>query len=251
MIDVSITFTMINMLLTIAGSGLLLTYHHRLRHERQELGRVKQALTEAMERDRSERARARIAQEIHDELGRELTKINMLVTEVQRTRTERSHQLERVASLSCEAHSKLNDIIWAVDADQDTVLDLVEHASRCTDRILQRSAVRAETLFVHNGLDRPIDPEIKRKIFLLLKEAVINSIEHANAGWMQVLLQTELDRFRILVHDDGIGFDPGSAMATGNGLRMMKTRSEELGAAFRLVTDLGKGCSIEVSGPLH
>ena len=247
------TILMLLSLLAIAGFGGVLWQRYNAWREREEFARLEQNLLNALEENRSERARTRIAQEIHDELGRELTKINMLVTEVQRSRAEPHYHdpLDRVASLSREMHSKLNDIVWAVDPEHDGVKELVEHASRCTDRILQNAPVRVQKNFIHRGPDLPLDPGIKRNIFLLLKEAVANSIEYADARHMQVSLETDRDRFSIHVADDGIGFEPADSITKGNGLRMMKARCEELGAEFQLFAGTGKGCSIRVSGPLR
>lgn len=247
--DASIGFIPMTLLLAI---GLAVPWLRFRTRDRNELARMRLALAEALDRDLTQRARMRIAQEIHDELGRDLTKIIMLVAEVQRMPAVHGipDRLDRIAGLSREMHSKLNDIIWATDPEHDRIKDLVEHARSCTDRIVQNASVRTQKNFVHHGPDGPIHPTIKRNIFLLLKEAVNNAIEYAYAQHIDISLETDPQHFKIHVIDDGVGFDPTSAIGKGNGLRVMKARCEELGAEFRLITANGKGCTIEVSGSL-
>lgn len=229
-------------------------YRDTLIQASEKLARAEIELQRAVREQDAERMRSSIAREIHDELGMQLTKITMLIAEVRRQEHDPTVRttayLDRIADLSRQANSSLNDILWAVDPEHDSIRDLVQHAKASTDRIIGNAHVRAEKHFAHNGPDRPIDPATKRSIFLLLKEALNNSLEYAGADNIQILLETDPEHFRIQVKDNGIGFEPEFSMTEGNGIRLMKARSAALGARFELIASKGKGCTVDIYGPL-
>lgn len=222
-----------------------------VRRTRDTILRTQQQLVASEKQREAEQVRTRIARDVHDELGSELTRISLLVGEGRKEQAGASAQrMDEIASLTREVSSSLSDIVWAVDPRHDSVESLVAHAQHYAERMLENVPVRLEQRFVHVGPDRALDPATKRNIFLLLKEALNNALKYANASHILVALETGSDRFKLQVKDDGVGFNTDHLGAAGNGLRNMRSRSEALGASLRLTTSPGQGCTVEVEGPL-
>ena len=243
-----IAFGGVLVLLLSAGLWSRLRY---IRRTRDTILRTQRQLVISEKQREAEQVRTRIARDMHDELGSELTKIGMMIGELKNGHAVvPAEKLERIATLSGEANTSLHDIVWAVDPQHDSVRSLVLHAEHHTERMFEGRNVELEQDFDHEGTDRPIDPQTKRNIFLLLKEAVNNALKYSKAGHIKVSLRTTPRSFHLLVKDDGIGFDLMASRENGNGTRNMRARCEALGADLHITTAPGMGCAIEAKGPI-
>ena len=243
-----IAFGGVLVLLLSAGLWSRLRY---IRRTRDTILRTQRQLVISEKKREAEQVRTRIARDMHDELGSELTKIGMMIGELKNGHAVvPAEKLERIATLSGEANTSLHDIVWAVDPQHDSVRSLILHAQYYTDRLFEGRNIQLEQLFDHEGADRPIDPGTKRNIFLLLKEAVNNALKYSKADHILVSLRTTPHTFHLLVKDNGIGFDLLANRENGNGTRNMRSRCEALGADLHFTTAPGKGCAVEAKGPL-
>ncbi|MBK9073410.1 MAG: tetratricopeptide repeat protein [Flavobacteriales bacterium] len=225
-----------------------------VRRTRDTILRTQQQLVASEKQREAEQVRTRIARDVHDEIGSELTKITLLIAQTKRdqartTATPLPH-LDGIAALSRQVSASLNDIVWAVDPRHDSVQALVVHAQHYTERMLENSTARIEQHFVHTGTDRPLDPATKRNIFLLLKEALNNALKYAKAERISVSLTTDEHGFALCVADNGVGFDAEALARKGNGLRNMEARCAALGATLVITATPGAGCTVQAHGPI-
>lgn len=245
-------------LLLVGGAAVLLLallLWSRLRYARRAHAAILEAqerLVESEKQREAEQVRTRIARDVHDEIGSELTKITLLIAQKRMTRTGGlvPADLDDVATLSQHVSGSLNDVVWAVDPRHDTVGSLLMHAQHFTERLLADAAVEARLKFLSDADERPIDPSHKRDLFLLLKEALNNALKHAGSTSLWVSLVVEGPRFDLEVRDDGSGFDRAALARAGNGLRNMQARADALGAALEVITAPGKGCTVRATGTL-
>lgn len=244
-----------NLIAVVGGALLLLAIGlwSRLRYVRRArdtIVRTQQQLVESEKRREASEVRTRIARDVHDELGSEVTRITLLVGESRRAQTDPDNKsrMDEIASLTREVGSALSDIVWAVDPQHDNATALVAHAEHFTQRMLSSAEVRVERDFGHSGADRVIDPASKRDLFLLLKEALNNALKYAQAMHIAVRLRTDEQGYRMSVQDDGVGFDPSIGRAGGNGLANMRARGASLGAELHITSSPGHGCRVEVNG---
>lgn len=207
-------------------------------------------LVESEKARQAEELRTRIARDIHDEIGGELTKITLLGKKARRQMDEGSREaseaLDRIRDLSRRVGASLSDIVWAVDPERDTVQGLVDHARIMVTTLLEDVPFQVEMRFVHTGPDRSIDATVRRDIFMVLKEALNNTLKHARASHVQVLLETDALAYVLRVKDDGQGFSDGAAR--GNGSKNIRARVERLHARFEITSAPGSGTSIELRG---
>jgi signal transduction histidine kinase len=200
----------------------------------------------------AEQVRTRIARDIHDEVGSELTRISMLGGEVKRrlstSESQANEGLDQIRILTRQVSATLSDVVWAVDPQQDTVQSLVRHAESFARRMLDPFGDKAELLFTAVGADRTLDPLVKNNVFLVLKEAVNNAVKYASADRLEVQLITDRQSYRVHVKDNGQGFDPVRMAREGNGLRNMRSRAAQLGAELSIVAAPDSGTEVMMTG---
>jgi signal transduction histidine kinase len=91
--------------------------------------------------------------------------------------------------------------------------------------------------------------EHKTCIYRIVQEALHNCEQHASAQHVDVAVRQETDRLRLLIHDDGRGFD--ARRQRGMGLLGIEERVSHLGGSFTVDSTAGSGTSIEVVLPLR
>ncbi|MBX2972864.1 MAG: tetratricopeptide repeat protein [Flavobacteriales bacterium] len=201
----------------------------------------------------AEAVRTRIARDIHDDIGGDITKIGLLSHEARRLFDQDPGSafgtLTRIGDLSREVSHALHDVVNTVDPRSDDLALVMTHAREMVTRLLEGTALNAELVFQHHGNPRTLDPERKRGMLLLLKEAVNNVLKHAGASRLTISFTTDNSGFDLLVKDDGRGFDT-TTRGGGNGLRNMHARANALGAEVLVTSAPGRGCAIHVHGGL-
>lgn len=229
---------------------LLWNGNRRLRGANAAILKAQQALVASEKAREAEALRTRIARDVHDEIGGELTKITLLGRKARRQLTEdpddAAESVDRIRELSRRLGGTLYDIVWAVDPQRDTAQSLVDHARNATLLLLEGSSLEADLRFTHHGADRSIDPAVRRDIFLVLKEALNNALKHADAQALHVVLETDARGFRLLVKDDGRGIGDGDA--PGHGLGNMRARAARAGAKISITSPPGGGTKVEMEG---
>jgi signal transduction histidine kinase len=100
----------------------------------------------------------------------------------------------------------------------------------------------------HDLPARPLPPDVRHNIFLIVKEALTNALKHAAASEVRVQAKVPANTLEILVQDDGKGFDSASlAESTRNGLGNMRRRAEAIGGRLELQSAPGQGTSVKLS----
>lgn len=243
--------------LVCAALGAATAFWLRWRSQRHANAMVLEAqekLVAAEKQREASEVRTRIARDVHDQLGSDLTKLSLLGSEVQASlRDDPASVPQLVADIDRVAHEagrSLSDIVWAVDPEHDSLTGLSERSEQFAERLLARSGVAYRVHCVVEGRDRSIDPARKRDLYLFLREALNNAIKYAQASKIEVDLTAREDRVRIQVKDDGVGFHVPGAMRTGNGLRNLKERADRLAGELVIASEVGGGTLIRLEAPL-
>jgi len=219
--------------------------------------RVRRKLEQSERQHALERERARIARDIHDDLGASLTRITMLSQSVRAEldgKAQATGDVDQIYNTARELTRAMDEIVWAVNPKHDTLDSLVTYLGRFAQHFLSAAGIRCR-------LDVPVylpswalTAEIRHNVFLALKEALHNVVKHAAATEVRVSLQLEPDGFMLLVADNGRGFQlasqeehtpDGTRIGAGNGLSNMKKRLEEIGGGCEWNTGPGEGTRIQ------
>jgi signal transduction histidine kinase len=198
-----------------------------------------------------ERERARIAQDLHDELGSLLTRISLLGGLIQTDR-HNPRQVEthagKIAHAADQTVRALEEIVWAVRPGSDTLQSLVEYIAHFANELFEGNATCCRLDLPHDLPARPLPPDVRHNIFLIVKEALTNALKHAAASEVRVQAKVPANTLEILVQDDGKGFDSASlAESTRNGLGNMRRRAEAIGGRLKLQSAPGQGTSVKLS----
>jgi len=195
-----------------------------------------------------ERVRTHLATDLHDDLGAGLAEIAILSEVAKRKPADGvAEALEYTAQRARTLRASLSDIVWTVDPTRDLLADLI-HRMRETALAMLEGENRnvqfvAPTEKEVEGIELP--PALRRHLFLFFKESVTNTARHADATAVYVEVSMSARRLRVLVRDNGRGFDP-QAPATGRGLTSLRYRASEMRGELRLDSAEGRGTEIEL-----
>jgi signal transduction histidine kinase len=201
-----------------------------------------------------EEERSHLSRELHDEFGQTLTaaKINL--------------QMLRSASADPSAVQRLEDSVRMVDGmiqqarnialglrppllDEAGLLPALDHHLKS---LAERSGMRIE--FDASPAAADIPPTLNTTVFRVVQEAVCNALRHARAAVIRVALQGKPGSMRLLIQDDGVGFDPEAVQQRVKrgehlGLLGMTERVRNAGGTITLDSRPGAGSRIEVRIP--
>jgi signal transduction histidine kinase/ligand-binding sensor domain-containing protein len=191
-----------------------------------------------------DRERARIARDIHDDVGSTLTRI-VLLSELANREREQTYttdgHLAGIRSAAREITRRLDEIVWAINPRNDTLDALVTYISK-----LVTDQSRAAGL--HCRLDVPIavptwpiNGTTRHNIFLACKEAIHNAIKHSAAKHLQLRLAIQEGSFLLEIRDDGMGLPVAPHQSMGDGLFNMRERLTNLGGACEISSVPGRG----------
>jgi signal transduction histidine kinase len=205
------------------------------------------------ERALLQRERARIAREIHDDIGSRMTQLVLHGEVAQGGLPENSETRQQLAQISEEARallSTMDEILWAVNPQRDTLRDFAGYVTNYTEEYLRPSGVQC--LF-------EIDPEmasadltlpLRRNLLMAIKEALNNVVKHSGATELRLHIGCEKRRLVVVVQDNGKGFDMKHTKPQRHGLTNLCERMVEFGGTCEIVTQPGKGCRVEFNVPV-
>jgi signal transduction histidine kinase len=198
-----------------------------------------------------EQERARIAQDLHDELGSHLTRISLLGGLLKADKDSPDQIAVHAGKISQSADQTvraLEEIVWAVRPDSDTLQSLVDYMAHFANEIFEGNSIRCRLDFPNNLPAMPLPPDVRHNIFLIVKEALTNALRHSAAREVQVQLKISGAVLEIVVQDDGKGFNPESLTdERRNELRNMHRRAEAIGGKMEVQSDRGTSVKLLVN----
>jgi signal transduction histidine kinase len=202
-----------------------------------------------------EKERARIARDIHDQLGASLTQVALLGEMVEGDKdlpAEVEVHGRQIAHTARETTRTLDEIVWTVNPANDTLDGLIDYICKSGQDYLSVAGLRYRLEVPPELPSAGIAPEVRHNVFLAAKEAVTNIVRHARATSAWIRLHLEPGRFTIEIADDGRGLSgmDQERAATRNGLRNMRKRMEDIGGTFTMDTAPEGGLRVRLTVPL-
>jgi signal transduction histidine kinase/ligand-binding sensor domain-containing protein len=192
-----------------------------------------------------DKERARIARDIHDDIGGRLTEVELLIESANRTPPEKLNgQMRRISVTVRQVGESLDEIVWAVNPRHDTLPHLMDYIGQYAIQFLQTAGIRCRVDFPDEFPQRTVPPETRHNLFLAVKEALNNAARHAQATEMWLRVSLAGNRLEISVEDNGKGFDGATDNFCADGLRNMRRRMEETGGGFQIETKPNVGTRI-------
>jgi signal transduction histidine kinase len=212
---------------------------------------------EIIERQRAvERERARIAKDIHDELGASLTRITML-SQSARDELESSPaaaEVDRIYDTARDLTRAMDEIVWAVNPQHDTLDSLATYLGKFAQDFLAAAHIRCRLEMPIHLPSWPLTAEIRHNLFLAFKEALNNAVKHSAATEVRIFVEIAGDLVLLRVEDIGVGFSTNGSnnrsaneptrFSQGNGLRNMRQRLSEIGGHCEVRSAPGSGTAV-------
>ena len=202
---------------------------------------------------RTERLRSRIATDLHDDIGSSLSQIAILA-EVARRRAKPgdaavAEPLTSIAATARDLVDAMSDIVWAVNPKTDSLADLTRRMHRFAEETLGAADI-ALTFSAPHDIDLKLGADLRRELYLILKESVNNIARHSGASTARVDLALLAGELRLVITDDGHGFDPARD-GDGNGIPSMRKRASNCGGKLRIDSGPGEGTRVTVIANLR
>jgi signal transduction histidine kinase len=215
--------------------------------------------------------RQRISQEMHDDMGSGLTSLLFLSRTLSADPTAAgpaapgpaaatsrpapdtghpapAHTVAKMQGIAEQLIRKMNEIIWTLNHEQDTLDSLVAYIRSNMAETLEHAGIDFRCEVSEPVAALPLSQEFRRNIYLIVKEAVHNIVRHAGAGAAAISIGVVDHQLGITVSDNGRGIDPSAGNRFGNGMKNMRRRAEQIGATLELVSR--PGVHISVLAPL-
>jgi signal transduction histidine kinase len=191
-----------------------------------------------------ERERARISQDMHDDIGAGLTKIAMISEAPVKSDDkviESGERMARVATSAREMISRLNVIVWALNPKNDNLDGLIAYSRRYFGEYLENMGINFTTDVPDAIPEINLSPDTRRNLFYAMQEAIHNAVKHSGCSDIIQGVKINHQMMEITITDNGKGFDNTRVASGGNGLLNMKKRAEELGGSFEIQSSVGRG----------
>jgi signal transduction histidine kinase/ligand-binding sensor domain-containing protein len=217
--------------------------------------RMRQRLKQLEQERALERERTRIAQDLHDLMGAKLCRISFLSEHARRSETvpvEFQKELRSISDDSREVLQSLDEIVWAVNPQKDSLEHLVSYIAQYARDYFRRTDIECDLEVPAELPVQPLSSQARHHIFLAVQEALANILKHSRATRAKIAISVRDSAFEIAISDNGAGFDPvsgelnsaDSAAGFCNGLRNMRQRLAELDGRFFLESVPGKGTTV-------
>ena len=214
--------------------------------------RTRRKLAEIERRHALEKERARIARDIHDELGASLAAIGLMSS---RTRQElppcskAASQLEEISRRATQTARQLAEIVWAVNPARDSLENLVDFACQFAQEHLELSNIRFRTEIPEELPELCLSSSARHEAFLSVKELVHNAVRHGKPALVVLRISFRTGWLTIEIEDDGCGFEMTSLKLFG-GLANVAERMKRVGGAFSPHSSPGQGSRMQICVPL-
>jgi signal transduction histidine kinase len=234
-------FRVASAVVLVAGAAGMVWFETRRRMRRK---------LETLERQRAvESERARIAKDIHDDLGSTLTRITMLSDPVRGAGEETAAptgNLHQIHTTARELTRSMDEIVWAINPQHDTLDSLMAYLESFAQDFLGTARVRCRFDVPLQFPVLPLTAEARHNLFLGFKEALHNVVKHSRATEVRISAGLAATEFTLMLEDNGCGFVLAETgrKGFGNGLANMRRRLAKIGGQGEIESIPGQGTKV-------
>lgn len=201
-----------------------------------------------------EEERGCIARELHDNAGQSLAGVLLNLELVERlldsARAEALARLERSKKLASLALEQIRRTSRDLHPPEWSGLDFRAAVELLVETMAVRSRMRVETSDIE--VPPTLSTALKTTLYRVIQETLVNALRHSGASCVKIAVSAEAGQVRLVIEDDGQGFDPSSlaAQGTGIGLKSLRRRVEELGGRLEISAAPGRGARFAALVPI-
>ena len=200
-----------------------------------------------------EEERRRIARDLHDHLGQQLTSLRLKLEAVRTVTSELPNvqaALTQADALLTRIDRDIDFLSWELRPAALDDLGLKAVLDNYVSEWSHHANVRAQ--FHTEGVgDERVAPEIEATLYRIAQEALNNVARHAHAHSVGVVLERRGHSLSLVIEDDGVGFDPSTISNTMIGLLGMRERAAVVGGSLDIEPTPGGGMTVLARVPLY
>nr|WP_226895430.1 sensor histidine kinase [Luteolibacter marinus] len=213
--------------------------------------RMKRRIQALKIRHAREAERARIARDLHDDLGASLTEISILSALAAEEEDESSMRpsLNQLSRKAKSVVGTLDEIVWAVNPREDTLRSLVDYLAAYARDFLSTAGISLRTDISRSIPDQPLDTTVRHGVFMAAREALNNLVKHSQASEARLSVHLTPRGLEIQIEDNGRGFSQ-EWEAKGYGVTHLSERMQACGGDCSLTSIPGTGVTVTLTLPL-
>ncbi|HZQ46376.1 MAG TPA: two-component regulator propeller domain-containing protein, partial [Verrucomicrobiae bacterium] len=202
-----------------------------------------------------EKERARIARDIHDQLGASVTQVSLLGEMLESDKdqpAEVESHAKQITQTARDVSRVLDEIVWTVNPSNDTLEGLVNYICKYAQEYLAVAGLKYRLEAPAQLPGATISPEVRHNVFLAAKESITNVVRHARATSAFIRVRLDHGTFTLEIEDDGRGIEKVAEKMAGsrNGLRNMSRRMEDVGGRFEISPGPAGGTLVKLTVPI-
>lgn len=179
--------------------------------------------------------RNRISADMHDDLGAGMTTIRLYSEMAKRKLADNPiPEINKISSSANELLNKMNAIIWSMSSSNDSLYNMIAYIRSYAQEYFEDTGVDCKITIPEKLPNIEVIGEIRRNVFMVVKEALNNILKHANASKVTIDLVRVPDGLCLYIQDNGTGINLEKLRQFGNGLKNMKKRMTDLGIEFSI-----------------
>lgn len=195
-----------------------------------------------------EEERQRISRELHDQLGQSVSTLAMglsMLTDQNLDWTQRKHLMDRLQQITVQLDRDMRQLASDLRPTMLDDLGLLETLQYTVEQWEEDTGIQAE--FQAAGLPAQRLPrDLENVVYRVIQEALTNILKHAQASHVSVILELRAEQLRVIIEDDGQGFDLSLLPSSRGGLGLlgMRERVALVGGTVTIETEIGAGTTI-------
>ncbi|RXG12807.1 histidine kinase/DNA gyrase B/HSP90-like ATPase [Leeuwenhoekiella aestuarii] len=234
---------------------LIYTRQKQKNRQLQKENELQVALAKIETQNRLEEQRLRISRDLHDNIGSQLTfiiiSLDNLNYMLKDTGQEIKDRIVAISSFTSVTINELRDTVWAMNKESISLIDLKNRIEALIDKARESNA---KTQFEIQLQDSEKHFEFSAlegiNVYRIIQEAVNNALKYAAAQTICVKMKISDFKYKIVILDDGIGFDINEGKS-GYGISNMQKRANDIDADFKISTTVNKGTKILLQSKLE
>ncbi len=198
-----------------------------------------------------EKLKTKLAADLHDNIGAGLTEISILSelvnNEIKDKKLKIYEKVKHISELSRSLVDEMSDTVWVISPKRDSLHDLFVRLKDSYNELLIEKGIKLKINNLNKIKDIKLNIEFKQNLYLILKEAINNSIKHSNCSQIDLDIDYDDHFISVKLKDNGKGFYPDD-IKRGNGLDNMQLRAKAIGGELEIISDRGTGTLIVFRG---
>lgn len=187
--------------------------------------------------------RNRIATDLHDEIGSNLSNIAIFSEVAQQKSDDKNDLLKKISSYTQNSMDAMNDIVWMVNTRNDRFENIINRMRQLAGEVLEVKGYAVSLTIDERINSFSMNMEERKNFYLIYKEAINNIAKYAGGTEVWITMEKSHDFLILSIKDNGVGFDPDT-ISSGNGLLNLRSRANALKGQLLILALPGKGTEI-------